>query len=215
MSENRPHGEPPARSAGTPRLRPGRPPTMAAPRERILEEAARLFADSGYENSTMADVAGSLGVTKAAIYHYFPTKQDIYDAIIIDVLSGLTATVAAEVARETEPMARLRRFMLAHARYFQARHPQFVTMLIGYSGMQPGYREDAARLRDEYEQILRRLIAEGVARGVFRDVDPAQTGRAILSMLNWMARWYKPGGEQDAEAVADGYFDLLCGGIRR
>jgi AcrR family transcriptional regulator len=188
---------------------------MPAPRDSILAEAARLFARSGYENSSMADVAASLGMSKAAIYHYFPTKQDIYDAIIIDVLSGLTATVSAEVARETAPEERLRRFMLAHARYFEARHASFVTMLIGYSGMSPGYREDAAGLRDAYEQRLRELIADGIEHGVFRDIDPANTGRAILSMLNWMARWYKPGLGQSAESVAGGYFDLLLSGMRR
>jgi AcrR family transcriptional regulator len=198
-----------------PRPRAGRPPSMPAPRERILEEAARLFARSGYENSSMADVAASLGVSKAAIYHYFGTKQDIYDAIIIDVLHGLTAAVAAEVAAQAEPIERLRRFMLAHARYFEAHHAAFVTMLIGYSGMSPGYRDDAARLRDDYERSLRALIAEGAAQGVFRDLDPAGTGRAVLSMLNWMARWYKPGQGEDAETVAAGYFDLLLGGLRR
>lgn len=188
---------------------------MPDARDRILAEAAQLFARSGYENSALADVAASLGVSKAAIYHYFPTKQDIYDAIILDVLSGLTATVSAEVGREATPQGRLRRFMLAHARYFEARHAAFVTMLVGYSGMSTRYRDDAARLRDEYEQRLRGLIADGVAQGVFRGVDPVATGRAILSMLNWMARWYKPGQGQDAERVADDYYDLLLGGLRR
>jgi AcrR family transcriptional regulator len=188
---------------------------MPDARARIMEEAALLFARSGYENSALADVAASLGMSKAAIYHYFATKQDIYDAIIIDVLSGLTAAVSAEVAREQTPDGRLRRFMLAHARYFEARHAGFVTMLIGYSGMSARYRDDAARLRGEYEQRLRSLIADGVERGAFRDVDPIATGRAILSMLNWMARWYKPGQGQTAESVADGYYDLLLGGLRR
>ncbi|EWM42258.1 bacterial regulatory s, tetR family protein [Bordetella holmesii 41130] len=62
---------------------------MPAPRERILEAAAALFARSGYEGSSIADLACAIGVSKAAIYHYYPTKQDIYDAIIVEVLSGL------------------------------------------------------------------------------------------------------------------------------
>ena len=66
-----------------PRSRP-----LAAPRERILEEAAKLFAHSGYDGSSVADLAAALGVSKAAIYHYFTTKQDIYDAIILAVLEA-------------------------------------------------------------------------------------------------------------------------------
>lgn len=195
------------------RPRAGRPPTMAAPRERILEEAARLFARCGYESSSIADLAAAIGVSKAAIYHYYTTKQDIYDAIILDVLAGLTASVSQAVSQVTAAPERLRQFMVAHARYFENHHAQFVTMLIGYSGMAITEREDAARLRDGYERLLRQIISDGIARGEFRSLDVAATGRAVLSMLNWMARWYQPGGAQTAEAIVAGYFDLLSGGM--
>lgn len=186
---------------------------MAAPRERILDAAADLFARCGYENSSIADLAAALGVSKAAIYHYYPTKRAIYDAIILDVLAGLTASVSEAVSDATSAPERLRAFMIAHARYFESHHPQFVTMLIGYSGMDGGDRKDASRLRDEYEQLLRTVIAEGMGQGEFRSLDVAAAGRAVLSMLNWMARWYRPGGSQSAEAIAATYFDLLIGGM--
>ncbi|MEN5345495.1 TetR/AcrR family transcriptional regulator [Achromobacter mucicolens] len=196
------------------RARAGRPPTLAAPRERILEEAAKLFARSGYDGSSISDLAAAIGVSKAAIYHYYPTKQDIYDAIILEVLEGLTQTVGRDVAGAVGGVARLRAFMVGHARYFEQHHAQFVTMLIGYSGMALSEREDAARLRDSYEKLLRDVIAQGVADGAFRALDVAATGRAVLSMLNWMVRWYKPGQGDSAETIADGYFDLLVGGMR-
>lgn len=196
------------------RARAGRPPTLAAPRERILEEAAKLFARSGYDGSSISDLAGAIGVSKAAIYHYYPTKQDIYDAIILEALEGLTHTVGRDVADAVGGAARLRAFMVGHARYFEQHHAQFVTMLIGYSGMALSEREDAARLRDSYEKQLREVIAQGVAEGAFRALDVAATGRAVLSMLNWMVRWYKPGQGDSAESIADGYFDLLVGGMR-
>ncbi|MGE8691682.1 MAG: TetR/AcrR family transcriptional regulator [Achromobacter sp.] len=198
----------------TKRARAGRPPTLAAPRERILAEAAKLFARSGYDGSSVSDLAAAIGVSKAAIYHYFTTKQDIYDAIILAVLNGLTQSVGQDVARAEGAAARLRAFMVGHARYFEQHHAEFVTMLIGYSGMALPEREDAARLRDGYEKRLRDLIAQGVAEGAFRPLDVPATGRAVLSMLNWMVRWYKPGQGDSAETIAAGYFDLLVGGMR-
>lgn len=197
-----------------PARRAGRPPTLAAPRERILAAAAALFAQSGYDGSSIADLAAALGVSKAAIYHYYVTKQDIYDAIILEALNGLLASVteASDAARGAD--ARLRAFMLAHAAYFETHHDQFVTMLIGYSGMALPEQADAARLRDHYEALLRRILADGVDEGVFRARDVAATGRAVLSLLNWMVRWYKPGQGQTAQAIAQDYFDLITGGLR-
>src|SRR5690606_32784204 len=104
----------------TPR-RQGRPPTLPDARIRILDAAAELFARQGYENSSVGDLAAALGVSKAALYHYFPTKQDIYDSIIVDVLQGLRDEVAAGLAQAVGPRERLRGFMLAHARYFERR----------------------------------------------------------------------------------------------
>ncbi|WP_419204564.1 TetR/AcrR family transcriptional regulator [Bordetella trematum] len=199
----------------TPARRAGRPPTLAAPRERILGAAAALFARSGYDGSSIADLASSLGVSKAAIYHYYATKQEIYDAIILEVLDGLLTRVTDASDAVQGADEQLRAFMLAHASYFETHHDQFVTMLIGYSGMALPEQADAARLRDRYEALLRRILNDGVAQGVFRERDVAATGRAVLSLLNWMVRWYKPGQGQTAQAIAQDYFDLITGGLRR
>ncbi|OZI77291.1 TetR/AcrR family transcriptional regulator [Bordetella genomosp. 12] len=199
----------------SPGRRAGRPPTLTAARERILEAAAALFAQSGYEGSSIADLATAIGVSKAAIYHYYPTKQDIYDAIIVEVLGGLLAAVTQACAAQQAADARLRAFMLAHADYFEAHHDQFVTMLIGYSGMALPEQADAARLRDSYEALLREILAQGTEQGVFRRREVAATGRAVLSLLNWMVRWYKPGQGQTARAIAQDYFDLITGGLCR
>jgi len=187
---------------------------LAAPRERILQVAAGLFAQSGYESSAIADLARELGVSKAAIYHYYPTKQDIYDAIILQTLQGLSSEVRAALARAEAGLPRLRAFMLAHADYFERHHAEFVTMLIGYSGMALPERADAARLRDGYEALLRELLSQGIAQGHFRSVDVAATGRAVLSLLNWMVRWYRPGQGDSATRVAEGYFDLVTRGLQ-
>lgn len=196
------------------RARAGRPPTLAAPRERILAEAAKLFARSGYENSSVADLAAALGVSKAGIYHYFTTKQDIYDAIVLEVLGGLMTAVSQAVDEAGSAPDRLRGFMLAHARYFEQHNAEFVTMLIGYSGMALTESEEAVERRNAYEKLLRSILEQGVAQGSFRQIDVAMSGRAVLSMLNWMVRWYKSGQKESAEVIAAGYFDLLWGGLR-
>lgn len=194
----------------------GRPPASDNQQQRILDHAAKLFAQAGYETTSINDVAAAMGVSKAAIYHYFPTKQDIYDAIILQTLQGLNEAVEQEVAQESEPAEKLRRFMTAHARYFEQHHTGFVVMLVGFGGMANAeFREEAMRLRDEYEGLLRQIITEAVANKSFREVGIGTTSRAVLSLLNWMVRWYKPGTGASAEQLAAEYFELLAGGLYR
>jgi len=197
------------------RRRLGRPPRAENQRERIMHEAAILFARSGFDASSLNELAEEAGISKAGIYHYFKTKQDVYDAIIIKTLEGLFDHVSMTVGSVAEPQDKLLAFMTAHADFFERNYWAFRCMLVSFSGMSvPTSRHEAVVLREHYEHLLRDIIADGVRQGHFRAVDPAGTGRAVLSMLNWMARWFQPGGPKTASQVAEEYADLLFHGLR-
>lgn len=199
-----------------PRRRQGRPPLIADARGKIMEEAAVLFARAGYDKSSLADVANRVGVTKAGIFHYFKTKQELYDAIIVRTLEGLIQEVRAALLDAGTPAERLKTLMLTHARYFQSHYWGFACMLIGFGGMEePGSRADAVRMRRDYELMLRAILQDGIDDGSFNTVDVAVTGRAILSMLNWMVRWFQIDGARPAEAFAAEYYELVLGGLRK
>ena len=195
--------------------RQGRPPTIENARDRILDDAARLFARDGYDGTSLGELATSVGVTKAAIYHYFPNKKEIYEVIIVRTLEGLRRHVSQAVSETSGPEEALARFMTAHADFFEEHYDGFLTMLVGYGGMENVVMiAEAQKLRDEHEQALRHIIADGIAKGAFRPIDIDVTSRAVLSMLNWMVRWFKPGKGRRAAAFAQDYCDLMLGGLR-
>lgn len=194
--------------------RMGRPPLLDDPRAQILQAAAKLFADKGYAASSLSELAAAMNYSKGAIYNYFGSKQEIYDAIIIFTLTGLYETAAAAVQETDPPPERLRRFMIAHARFLADNYDSFVTMLVGFSGMANAeLKDDALKLRDAHEGLLRAIIAAGIADGSFRTAEPAVVGRAVLSLLSWMVRWFKPGGGKTADEVADDYYRLILNGL--
>lgn len=174
-----------------------------------------MFAEKGYETSSLSELAAAMGISKAAVYHYFETKQQIYDAIILDTLGGLVSAVNEAIGEESGADNKLKLFMTAHARYFEEHRYGFVVMLVGFSGMASSeFRAEAMTLRDGYERQLRGIIEEGVSSGVFRNVDVVMTGRAVLSLLSWMVRWFKPDGKATAEELVLEYFNLLLGGLQ-
>lgn len=194
--------------------RMGRPPLLDDPRAEILREAARLFAEKGYADSSLNELAAAMNYSKGAIYNYFSSKQEIYDAIIIATLTALYESAAEAVKPEDPAPERLRRFMVAHATCIEANYHAFVTMLVGYSGMANAeLKDDALKLRDAHEGLLRRIIADGIADGSFRPVDVAMTGRAVLSLLSWMTRWFRPTGKKSGEEIALDYYDLVVKGL--
>ena len=184
----------------------------ASTRTRILEEAARLFTEKGYEATSVQDLAEALGLSKAALYHHFRSKEEVLYEISLQALEGLLRE-GERASREEDPKKALLAFMEAHARFFEENYSFFVTMLQGMNSLSPRKRAVTIRLRDQHEANLRAILRRGIEAGVFRPVDVALAGRAILSLLNWMIRWFRPGGPLRAEEVARSYYDLILRGL--
>ncbi len=79
--------------------------------------------------------------------------------------------------------------------------------------MSPERQAEIVAGRDRYEQGLRDIVAEGIALGTFRPVDPKIAVFTILGAINWIARWYRPGGPYDTRELGAEFADHLVGGL--
>lgn len=192
----------------------GRPPTFEAPRETILSEASKLFAVQSYDNTTLQSGAAAVGITKAAIYHYYPTKQAMYDAIVVDLLARLDEYVHRHIETDAPHPVRLKQFMLAHADFFEKNYAAFVTLLQGMGGLSRPTSSDEVKVRDRYERLIRQIVEGGTRNQEFKNNSYDTTTRAVLSLLNWMSRWYRPSGPKRAREFAEEYFDIIFEGLK-
>jgi AcrR family transcriptional regulator len=180
----------------------------------ILAEGAKLFAARGFSATSMQDLADAVGVTKSALYYFFRDKDEIYERIVMSTLEDLNAAVREAVEREMGARDKILAAFIAHARFFSDNLPRYVATALGFAGVKEmPARVQANALRDQYEQTIRNIIREGSESGELRCVDPVIASRAILSCLNWMARWWKPTGPLSAEDIARQYADLLLAGL--
>ncbi|WP_417720810.1 TetR/AcrR family transcriptional regulator [Salipiger sp.] len=199
---------------GRPRSSPGRPPTIEDPQGTIRLAAARLFAENGYGVTSLQDVAGAVGMTKAGLYHYFPTKQALFDAIVLSTLTDLIRGAEAVLADTAPAPDKLRRFMLAHAGFFAAHGDRYKASFFGSPGLSTAaFTGEQLALRRAYVRILETLIEDGTRSGALQVDDVPVLARGILGMLNWMARWYRPDGPKPATEIAGTYADIVLAGI--
>jgi AcrR family transcriptional regulator len=187
---------------------------MEAPRETILGVASNLFAHRGFAETSLMDIASAVGVSKAAVYHYFPTKQVIYEAIVTDLLQRLYDHVSAALPPGDQAASlRLRAAMRAHAEFFEQNYTEYVTLLHGFGGLNRVVSDEERAIRKKYESLFRDIVSNGIASGELSAPNAAVVALGALSMLNWMTRWFDPKGARRAVAFADDYFDMLAHGI--
>ena len=182
--------------------------------QQLLAIARRLFAQQGYDRTALRDISEAAGITKAALYYYFPNKDALFERVVLESLQILVDDVSAAVARETTPTARIRAFMEASAACIDYGRDRWIAGSNAFwQGAKDGQRLAALQLRDGYEGLLRKCIVEGMASGELRAADPAMVGRFLLSALNHMTRWHKPDGKLTAKQVMHQFLDMALYGL--
>lgn len=180
----------------------------------LLAIARALFARHGYDRTSLRDIAEEAKITKAALYYYFPNKDALFERVVLESMQSLYDETSAAVARAGTPTERIRAFMEASAHVQDHGRDRWIAGSNAFwQGAKEGQRLAALRLRDSYENLLRQCIAEGVAAGELRAMDPAMAGRLLLSALNHMPRWHKPGGRLSAYEVMQQFLDILMHGL--
>ncbi len=180
-------------------------------REEILHAALRAFRERGYHATTLDHIAERLGVRKTALYHYFPDKEAILHECHQDSLVQLERILEASRALRS-PRERLRYLIREHVRVMTdtLRGSPLAFEVQAFSEER---RTEMIAGRDAYERELRRTIERGVRAGEFRPVDPKLAVFAILGAINWIARWYRPEGELQADTIGDAFADHLMTGL--
>ena len=192
-----------------------RKPTGRSPLtvENILVESARLFNRRGYHGTSLADIARAFGVSKAALYYHVRSKEDIvfrcYQRVLDLGVEGLDHAHAQAAAPDEELTLALRYYIEGVTDEWSG-----AVMLLGERALSPRQHARILRRRDAYERRIRDIIRKGVAAGVFLPYDPKLVGFAILGAVNWILKWYTPGGEWSAKEIAEVLSSYLVRGLQ-
>ena len=208
------HSVPPPLAAPARKTRPE--PASGAKREVILRAAIDVFADRGYFNAQVADVARAAGVAAGTVYLYFRSKDDLLVSIFERTMRDALARVRDAVADTTDPRERLRRFARLHlgglgrdrslAVVFQVELRQSTKFMERFS---------STMLRD-YLGLIRQAIEDGQRQKLFRsDLKPTVAAKMFFGVLDEMAtNWILSRRRYSLEADADAVVDLFINGAR-
>lgn len=206
-----------ARRKGPGLARPNRAreATSSPPRRKqdILRVATALFAEKGYHATSMQDIGDALGVQRGSLYHHIQSKEDLLYEIMRFCSTALLERVEPVVAAPFPPAEKLTRFIETHLDTVISLRPEFRVLVRELRSLPPARREKIVKYRDQYENLVRKIIADGVAAGRYRRVDPKYAGFVVLGVCNWFSQWYSPRGPLSRAQIARTFADLLLLGI--
>jgi TetR/AcrR family transcriptional regulator len=169
-------------------------------RQEVLREAAASFNFKGYHATSLNEIAASLGVTKAALYHYFPNKNSLLAACFEQAMD--VAFASLERGRKEGKNGR-DRLVLTISGYVSQLIDELncCVVLMEEQALEPGDRAKLVRQRDKFERALRGLVKEGIEDGSVVPCDPKLAIFVILGAMNWVPKWFKPSGAWKPEQL--------------
>ena len=187
----------------------------------IVAAALEVFGERGYAASRLDEVAARAGVSKAALYRYFDSKEALFEAAVREALLPNLAAVEAMAARHDGSSAELLRFLFARlAALLESDASVLPKLMIAEAANFP---ELADFYLDEVVQrglgLISRILARGVARGEFRAVELASAAPLVIAPVLLMALWKHSLGRHaaapfDPRRVLDAHLDILLRGLQ-
>jgi AcrR family transcriptional regulator len=187
--------------------------------ERLLDAASEAFADKGFHATTTRDIAARAGMSPAAVYVHFATKEALlYELSLVGHRTALDVVVNAATARQSSSGSSDRaprdasialRAVVSDFAAWHARHRR-TARVVQYelAALTPGHRAVIDRLRREIQDHVRDVLESGVQAGQFVVPDVPGTALALMSLAVDVARWYRPEGPRSPEDIGQLYADL-------
>ncbi len=180
----------------------------------VLETAARVICEKGYEAASVQDIAGACGLTKAGLYYYIRSKEDLLLEIMTYGMDIFEERVLLPVLGIADPVERLRACMEKNIHLVTEGWSKEVTIILHEHGTLTGAARQQINLRKKrYVHFLESSFAEAVREGRIRPVEPRVAAFSFLGMVLWIYKWFRPDGKIPADQLAAQMQDLFFGGL--
>jgi len=185
----------------------------AATRVEILKSAAAAFRKLGYHGATVEQIAAALHMKKGNLYYYFRNKEEILFACH-EYSHDRLKELLDQVVRSTAPADEKLRRLITSTVHVILDELHGTALLLDLEALSPAHLKAVIVRRDRFDRGMRMILEEGIATGAFAPGDPKLVAFAMLGALNWIARWFNPGGPASSEEIATRFADYLIAGLR-
>lgn len=179
-----------------------------------LAAALELFAERGYEGSSIREIAARAGLSVPGLYHHYPSKQSMLVALTQVIMTDLLDRSRRALA-EAGPLPREQFDAVVESllRFHMFRREQAFVASTEMRSMEPEGRAEYVAMRDEQQRMLDAVILAGVQAGDFGTPYPGDASRAVATLCVAVASWYRPDGPLSPDEVVERYSTIARGAV--
>jgi AcrR family transcriptional regulator len=180
----------------------------------ILESAARVICERGYEGASIQDIADACGLTKAGVFHHIRNKEHLLLEIMNYGMDLFEEQVLSQVVSIADPLERLKACMRRNILLVTRGWSKEITIILHeHATLTGAAREQINARKKRYVRFLESSFAEAVRAGRIRRVHPKVAAFAFLGMVLWIYKWYRADGSVSEDKLVREMQNILFGGL--
>ena len=182
---------------------------------KILDAAGEEFSSKGYHHTSMDNIARSAGVAKGTLYYNFPTKAELFKAVVSDGIEFMMRAISAEIDQDKAALEQVESIIRFHVDMF-IQYPHIVKIMFNElsGGLEEGVQKYVGELRERYEDFFIDLLELGIREGVVKNLDRQLLARTLLDLLYSTVNYAVDRGRQvDKNAIYEFLRVLLFEGV--
>jgi TetR/AcrR family transcriptional regulator, cholesterol catabolism regulator len=186
-------------------------------RDEIIQAAAHVFRDRGFEAATLRDVAAAMGTDRASLYYYVGSKEELLQEIVREALGRDIAAAQAVKASRASTREKIGSLIQAMVNSYANNYPHmhvYIEDLGRIARQDSEWSIDVIARTRTYESLVNSILSKGQRDGTLRKDLPVElSALALFGMINWMHRWYRPNIKWSPEDVAHTYTEIFLNGF--
>lgn len=188
---------------------------MNKTKRKIFETAMKLFAEKGYEATSVEEITATVGVAKGTLYYHFSSKEEIYNFLIDEGMKLLHNSIEIKTENLTDPIAKLKAVITIQLKVIM-KYDEFITILLSQIwGNEPRHQYFRKYIY-EYIDVIEKIIEEGIEKDVLKDCDSHLMASSVFGAI-CSAKIHKFKKEEniDISQVVNSILEYMINGMHK
>jgi len=181
--------------------------------QEIYLTAAQLFFERGFESTSVSDIADTLNITKAGLYYYFKSKQELLFQIVTTGLDNVKNEVLDPAHFIADPEERLKFIILNHSRLAAEGNHAVIIISHEINALTSEQRAIVQKRRRDYFDFVRNTLVELQRLGKIKEIDITTATFTLFGMILWLPRWFRSNGKLSVDKVCKDVCDMALRGL--
>jgi AcrR family transcriptional regulator len=197
-------------------LKPNKKSAVAPECDRTVDiytKAAEIFHAQGFDATSMSNIAAAVDLTKAGLYYYIQSKEDLLYAIMNYAMERLETKVIEPSRAFDDPAARLRSIIACHGKLLVEGNKAVAILTDEIEGLVPKHRRQILDRKRVYFDFVRDTLETLRSSGKLRDVNSTVATFGLFGTLLWLPRWFRPDGPLAGDQIIEEIINIALGGL--